>query len=202
MRTRAGGVACVLAGVLIALWMVGQAQPPLPNEPRLDDPNGLLRQAAASKLVQQASAPRHAVIEHLMGFAGRSSDERDAEFFAAKFLAMNCLGELRAEEAIPLLIRGIEYRPHEVVSEDSPFLGAPAARALARIGLPSVVRILRADVVSDASPEALRRYALVIRYVFPDAKTAKAFVDAYDPGYTPEARAKLDELKKELAKLP
>ena len=62
--------------------------------------------------------------------------------------------------------------------------------------------LLESRNLVSASPEALRCYAIVVRYVLFDGKTARAFVDAYDPGYTPEARAKLDELKKELAKLP
>jgi hypothetical protein len=57
-------------------------------------------------------------------------------------------------------------------------------------------------VLAEASPDTLHRYAIVIRFVFPDAKTTRAFVEAYDPQYTPGARAKLEELKKELAKFP
>jgi hypothetical protein len=107
-------------------------------------------------------------------------------------------------EAVPFLVRKIEWT---VVGfrfdyvEDR-YSGKPALQALIRIGLPSVTGILKNDEIKGATPEALARFAIVIREVFPDAKTARAFVDAYDPGYTPEARAKLDELKKELAKLP
>lgn len=57
-------------------------------------------------------------------------------------------------------------------------------------------------MLAEASPDTLHRYAIVIRFVFPDAKTTRAFVEAYDPQYTPGARAKLEELKKELAKFP
>jgi hypothetical protein len=52
-----------------------------------------------------------------------------------------------------------------------------------------------------ASPEALRRFALVVRYVFPDGKTARVFFEVYDPGFQ-DVYKKHAELRKHLAELP
>jgi hypothetical protein len=147
-------------------------------------------------------AARAALIRELEGVVSDDSAALDAGFDAPRALAIDALGELRAVESVDLLLRHATYRADEIVRALSHLDGRPAVRALVNIGFGSVPRVLRNEVLTSASPEALTCYALVIRYVFPDAKTARAFVDAYDPGYTLAARAKLDELKQELAKLP
>jgi hypothetical protein len=145
---------------------------------------------------------RKSAIDELNAVVRAEPQLIDVNFSAPKLLAINALGSLKAVESVDLLVGQVTYRAQEVADDFSRLSGRPAVRALVAVGVSAVPHVLRSEVLTGASPEALECYALVLRYVFPDAKTARSFVDAYDPGYTPEARAKLEELKKELAKLP
>lgn len=119
-----------------------------------------------------------------------------------KVLAIRLLGETRQREAVALLLPHIGYSPPEVTSEPTILSGKPVVTALIEIGLPAVREVLSTKTLTTADADALGRFALVVRYVFPDAKTARAFVAAYDPGYDAAAKAKHAQLQELLAKLP
>jgi hypothetical protein len=194
------GVAfAAVASVAAALAWVNADQPASRAQLRSIDLQE--RRAAADALVERVRQARAAAIEELLNVLRENPRVYDAEFGSAKYLAIRALGDLKAEEAVPLLAANVEYHCHGMDDRPGAFLGTPAGLALAQIGMPAVLHLLRPDVVAGATPEQLRRFALVVRYVFPDARTARAFVEAYNPGYTEEARAKHGELKKILAEL-
>jgi hypothetical protein len=167
--------------------------------PELLSPDPLVRQHAFKQLYESVEARRIDADKTCLAVLAAEDKHPARGIYPPKHLAIRTLGKLKSESAIPLLISEIEYNSGEEIAEDSPFAGMPAVRALYDIGFPAVRQLLGNTHLSGASPEALRRFGLVIRYVFPDAKTARTFVEAYDPGYTDEGRANRAQLLKLLA---
>jgi len=139
------------------------------------------------------------LIDALTRIARQPAEKVGSNPRSSKAEAIWLLGHLHAEESVPALCQEVEYRVGERADELTAWGGMPAVQALMEIGFPSVKYILRPEVLQDASPERLRRFAVVVRYVFPDAKTARAFVEAYDATYATQAKTKRDELLKLLA---
>jgi hypothetical protein len=201
-RLAAAGV-LGLTGLALAGWLLA-AQESTPSA--WDDLQSAIpetRLRAYQTLAGALDAQRADYVEHCVRILRTDSRGQALEAGQSpRGLAMRMLGGMKADVAVADLVAAINETENEI-TERTLFSGKPAVGALVEIGLPSVKYILsNARVLTGADEKALRRFALVIRCVFPDAKTAQAFVDAYDPGYTPKARAKLDELKQELAKLP
>lgn len=191
-----------LTFVSVALALGGPGASETSDIQKLNSADPRERKAVAADLVARAQGPRAEVIEQLASVIRANPQKVDVQFFAPKALAIEALGKLKGDESIPVLVAEIEYRAAEIVDADVPWAGMPAVRALIDIGFPSVKYVLQRGVLEAASPEALRRFALVVRYVFPDAKTARVFIEVYDPAYTDGARVKHGELRKLLAELP
>lgn len=203
MRDRILVVALVVAAAAGMAWGMGGAWKDGGGvPPRLDSTDFDERKAAAETLVAEANRARDKVVAQFVAVIEAEPQDMDRTLYAPRALALDALGQLHADAQLPLIIGQIEYDAAELITEDVPWAGMPAVRALMGIGLPSVKYILGPEVLSGASPKALRRFAIVVRYVFPDAKTARAFLDAYDPGYDAAARAKHAELVKLVAKHP
>jgi hypothetical protein len=209
--------------MLVLVVVVLAAGPPRapqndPNAPGVDpndlarlrwgldiDPNAFRRLFPAEVVaVDRASASRAEAVRMLMRAVEQAPEPNGPAQVAHTEVrwAMLKLGELHAVEAVPLLLRRAELMSPAGVQWDiyaDRYVAWPALQALSQMGMPAAVGILKSDVLAAAPDYMLHRYALVIRDVFPDKKTALAFVDAYDPGYTAEARTKLVELRKQLA---
>jgi hypothetical protein len=103
------------------------------------------REKAAEAIRKQ----RAELIKKLVGFAAEkvkplpSSDPRFIEYpwHDSKHLATLLLGNLRATEAVPVLLENIEYKNPRTMVVDEP-LGSggwyPAAEALSKIGMPAI----------------------------------------------------------------
>jgi hypothetical protein len=193
--------------LLLCFGAASAAQPPEPSAPQqgpeakvvTSSPTAQAR-AAVGAILERAQQTRTEAIDQLVAVVKANAQEEDLDFGAPKALAIEALGKLKAEESLPLLVGQIRYWASEIISADKMWDGMPAVGALIDVGLPSVIYLLRPAVLEAATAEELPRFAIVVRYVFPDAKTARAFVGAYDPGYSSEARAKHDELLKLLAR--
>jgi hypothetical protein len=188
-------LAAGFAGVVIAAQGSGPEPTSAPDTRGID-----AEQRRIAVIVETSRVERARAIDELCTILAARPDRASGQGISPAW-AIRQLAQLKAVEAASLLTQRIEY-DHDLITADSKYGKMIVVGALVEIGLGAVPGVLSPDVLSGTSPEALRRIAIVVRDVFPDAKTARAFVDAYDPGYTPAARAKLDELKKELAKLP
>ena len=145
---------------------------------------------------------RREVVGHLCGMVeARASTDAEVE---QKREAILVLGQLKATEAVPVLVDNIELAvngpfPVEGFEATLGYPGRPCIRALADIGIPSIERIIGNLGKEPLGDRRLRMYAAVIRLVDGDEnavlrvqvalKTAK--------GQRRESLARLLELVKE-----
>jgi hypothetical protein len=104
----------------------------------------------------QLRLDREKTILRLMGMAS-SRDPR------LKGEAVFLLGELRAEQAVPLLVEEIEMTEPGVGSPQ-PFLSFPSASALCKIGEPAIREILMNGLQRPTSDRALKLFAYIMWY--------------------------------------
>ena len=110
----------------------------------LQSPELKVREKAAEDIRQE----RAELIKELIKLAGQkveplpSSDPRFVEYpwHDSKHLAMLVLGDIRASEAIPVLLENLDYKnPRSIMTE---YLGKeswyPAVEALSKIGMPAI----------------------------------------------------------------
>jgi len=113
------------------------------NELQSNDPN---EREKASKTIQEY---HEQLIENLIKLVNvklediPSLEAQKTEYgkYHAKELAIDLLGESRSVKAVPVLMENLEYRnPFDLYAGSNRSLGSqfPAARALAKIGMPSV----------------------------------------------------------------
>jgi hypothetical protein len=121
--------------------------------------------AGAEAVIQD----RAEIIRQLLPFVTPATqpEERDVD---AKYWAVTVLGEMRAEEAVPLLMRNLEYRWKPMESKygyadtGDPFKFRPACKALTKIGMPAVEPIMR--YLCDIQADGERRRDLQGRCAF------------------------------------
>jgi hypothetical protein len=195
-------VPVVFAIALVTAGFVADSAPPSVAElwQKTQAGDEQARAAVFDALGKAFEQDRREYVERCVAIIEANAGSTD-EARAARGLAMGLLGKTRAEEALPILVKHIGDVWPDYVSERGLFTAKPAMRALVEIGLPAVKHLCSPATLGETKADDLHRYALVIRHVFPDAKTARAFVEAYDPGYNDSAKAKHAELKKLLAEL-
>jgi hypothetical protein len=195
------GLRVAVLGILVIVSSALVAQTTTSAPSGLQSTDLQQRKTAVERLVSGALAERAAAIRQFVAVIEASPEESDLARGSAKALALEALGTLRAREELPLLMREmgcVETWP----GEPSPVAGRPAIRALIRIGLPAVEALLAPGALEHASERTLDMTSRVVRYVFPNAATARAFVEAYDPGYSEAARKNRDALVKLITALP
>ena len=111
----------------------------------------------------QLLAERRATIDFLTKLAGDPSS--DIHIDNARGPAIQLLGKLRASEASEFLVEHVLDQPPgtNVILEDFPLNGFPAARALLEIGEPGVRTILSLRKGNAISDEELLLFAWIIR---------------------------------------
>jgi len=194
-----------MVSLVAAVLMLSGASPGAGSPwEELQSPDVAVRSRAYSTLAGAAYAQHKEYTERCIALLEDADTENVAQIEnPPAALAIRLLGLTRDERAVPVLVRFINYNVQEEVLERTRFDGKPGAAALAQIGFPAVRYILSNNkVLAGADDEALRRFALIICDVFPDRKSARAFMEAYDPGYDAAARAKHAELVKLVAKYP
>lgn len=117
------------------------------------------RKKAYEQILNQRTELLH-VLLRIAATEKSSYDELDE-----RYLAVLLLGEMRAPEAVDILIRGITFSPPGMITrEDSPIAPYPCVGALIKIGEPAVRAILeRIHQVQDK--DTLTLYVLVIQMV-------------------------------------
>jgi hypothetical protein len=187
--------------VLMALGAASgqQSTTTAPTDLQSTDPQ--VRKAAAQRLLTAARTERTIAIRQFVGVIEANPQAHDVGPESAKALALESLGTLCAHEELPLLVREIDYL---VLARDGlePWAGRPAVQALIRIGLPAVKELLGPAALERAPARTLDNVAKVVRYVFPNRETARAFVEAYDPGYSEPARKNRGILLEFMSHLP
>jgi hypothetical protein len=187
--------------VLMALGAVSGQQTTSSAPSGLQSTDPQVRKAAAERVVSAALAERATAIRQFVGVVEANPQKHDDGPAPAKALALESLGALGAREELPLLVREIDYLVFEPDGL-SPWTGRPAVRALIRIGLPAVKELLGPAALERAPARTLDNVAKVVRYVFPNRETARAFVEAYDPGYSEPARKNRGILLEFMSHLP
>ena len=105
-------------------------------------------------------------IDALLLIAGRR--EKKAEFFGAKELAINLLGEYRATEAVDFLAKHVSYEVPSILREYHPLDGYPSAKALVKIGNPSIEGIHR-RLATPCNEKEVELFAYIIYLIDGDA---------------------------------
>ena len=149
------GLIILVLGVSQLLKGQGGTQDPVLG---LKSPDIGRRQTAADK----TTSDRRRLVSELLTLAQQTSAASEKQ--GTKELAIGLLGEYRAEEAAAVLVREIEFAPPSISLDESPLNRYPAARALIRIGEPSVQEIM-AYVHPEVGEKAMKLYAQVIRQV-------------------------------------
>ena len=120
---------------------------------------------AAARVVaaQELREKRTSLIKCLLVIAEKQI--KAGELHSSKELAIELLGEFRAEEAVPLLVSEIEFEaPVKILGDLDVAAAYPAARALAKVGIPAVEEIVR-RLEGPASEKRMKLFATVFRLV-------------------------------------
>jgi hypothetical protein len=149
------GLIILFLGVSQLLRGQGAVQDPLIG---LKSSDIVKRQAAAEKALND----RRRLVSELLTLAQQAPNAKERR--GTKELAIDLLGEYRSDEAVGPLVREIDFAPPGISLDESPLNSYPAARALIRIGEPSVQEIL-AYIHPDVGEKAMKLYARVIRQV-------------------------------------
>ncbi len=123
-----------------------------------------------------AGRRRLALIALALRIARKSRDHESAsrvedfteELFGeirAKQLAVDMLGELRAEEAVPFLLDNIDFMPPMLCWGVAEYEGLPCAKALVKIG-DKAARAIWRKRLPKADERKLRLYLMVMKYVW------------------------------------
>ena len=113
------------------------------------------RKQAVNRIIQN----RADLIQDLMALVGN-----DAESEVVRSTAVGLLGQLRAEESVPLLLTNLFIGQPIATEEEVPIVEMPVPKALARIGMPAVNAIL-ADMANAADRERLKWYGNILKGV-------------------------------------
>ncbi|NCO40083.1 MAG: hypothetical protein GW892_15385 [Armatimonadetes bacterium] len=116
------------------------------------------RDNAYMQLVRQ----RAGVVTALIGLADSTGCPEG--FSSTRELAVMLLGDIRATEATPVLIKHIAFRPQRVRFDPSPLGEYPCAEALVKIGEPAVQELLR-DYSETPRKGTLALHVLVTQMV-------------------------------------
>jgi hypothetical protein len=108
---------------------------------------------------------RHALIALAMKLAQEPDDGKT--LFGRKECGVRLLGEMRATQAVPILVELIAFRPAAVVNDDSEYSGYPAVEALIGIGHPAAKTIWEKHLAS-ADKKTLPLHLMVLSNVWGD----------------------------------
>ena len=135
-----------------------------PKRPELKQAAGLTEADAARRwaAVQKIKGEHEKLVAELI-FVVESSDKKLAVNSSAEF-AVLLLGDLRAVDAVPVLIKNIEFRGPGKTGEPTPAAGYPCVHALAKIGGPAVTSIIE-RLGKPATENELKLFATVVRMV-------------------------------------
>lgn len=203
MRMRAL-LSCVFCAGLVAVglssWLAqADAPPDTADRSQAKDPNQF--KATAETLLAAADDARAAAMTRFVQAIELDSSDHVMTPTSQKALALIALARLRAREAMPLLVREINYLVTVSLSA-SPIDGRLGVQALIRCGLPAAEAVLAPKVLDGADERTVYNIAMVVRYVFPSRETAEAFVEAHDPGYSEAGRANRAAVQGFIATLP
>ncbi len=130
----------------------------------MTEPGTLDGAAPSNEWAANMREERTRVVKQLLAIAQakKMPEKRRLSPSSPQVLAIELLGEYRAEEAVEFLVDNITmYAPGLSIDEDGPAIGYPCVHALVNIGLPSVKEILKRLNFSVTEKE-LRLYNTVI----------------------------------------
>jgi len=153
------GIAGML--LLICLTVLGMGSQ---RDELLPAAKGLLSETKADRLATAKAIldERRRLVEALLSIA--SKEEPKAELHSPKAVAIELLGQMRAEEAVDFLLLNITYQAPYINWELQLAAGYPCVNALENIGLPSVKGVL-ARLEQPATEKELDLFAKVIKLV-------------------------------------
>lgn len=126
---------------LLATWFVTVAGEVLAQN-AIAEQIGKLKAAEAKARTDAATnimEARKKSIDHLLKLARQKED--GSVIRGTKEISIDLLGALRAHEAVPFLVKHVDYRVAYVSRADNPIQGYPCARALIAIGAASLPEI-------------------------------------------------------------
>ncbi len=187
MRTTlsTGRYVAVVSLLALGVALVAAGQPPRADEAQVTELLAGLRSPdiASRRAGKEAVSTFYVGLQEDLGADGRASDlpayqslvggliemvaeerqEQDYEMWDRKLLAVELLGEMRAAEAVDVLLDNLWFRASGLVTERALETIYPCVGALIRIGEPSVEGILRrADRQYEEKDIGL--LAIVVRY--------------------------------------
>lgn len=126
--------------------------------------------ASRQRALQSLMNTRIQTIQLLKDIVGQQREGKRLDYNSSQILAINSLGEMRAQEAVVMLCDKVQLRASGRVSEDIPFGNYPSVGALVQIGNPSVQEILRrmrplTSITPEYASRDLRLFAYIIREV-------------------------------------
>ena len=119
------------------------------------------RDAARNEIIRS----RHETIQKLLELVRpprQPGNDPWLAYYAPRNIAIECLGEYRAVEAIPALVVLLEPQPGELVTSDRVFRLSPAATALVKIGSPSIPALIEVIKTNSKSEFLLPQARLVV----------------------------------------
>lgn len=156
-------ILCVgLVGVLCLMFQSGtdgQQKSPVDAFANLKSPENQTRRDAASIILEN----RRDTINRLLKIADQEKDEGVLD--RTKELAISLLGEYRAIEAVPFLVKNVNYRVLALGQIDDGLSRYPCARALRKIGAAAYPVIWRRFREPIKDEEDIALFAQIVRLV-------------------------------------